>query len=73
MYFIWACCVYLDDKKIGNKSFCSISDDKEEAVYYIEKTNELTFTELGTTIYFSYSRKDLIQVNNIVYPTYRVD
>lgn len=62
--------VYIGEEMIGRKLFGKLRD-KRSSVYYIEKNNLALFQETNDIIYVNYSRKDLIQVNELIHPSFR--
>lgn len=62
--------VYIGEEMIGRKLFGKLKD-KRSSVYYIEKNSSVLFQEVNDIIYVDYSRKDLIQVNELIHPSFR--
>ncbi|MBO0468822.1 hypothetical protein JZO73_15065 [Enterococcus plantarum] len=60
---------YIKNVKIGNRDLSEIINEKGD-VYYIGKISESEFVSSEKMLHYKYTRKDIIQVNNIVHPDF---
>lgn len=60
---------YIKDVKIGNRDLSEIINEKGD-VYYIGKISASEFASSEKMLNYKYTRKDIIQVNNIVHPDF---
>ena len=58
---------YIKDVTIGNRDISEVSNEKGD-VYYIDKISTIEFSNKEKLLNYKYTRKDIVQVNDIVHP-----
>ncbi|MBF2675825.1 hypothetical protein IBB80_11250 [Listeria marthii] len=60
---------YIKDVIIGSRNVSEVSNDKGD-IYYIDKISTIKFPSKEKLLNYKYTRKDIIQVNDIVHPDF---
>lgn len=63
---------YIQDVIIGNRKVSEVSEvsNEKEDIYFIDKISTSESTDKKELLNYKYTRKDIIQVNNIVHPDF---
>jgi hypothetical protein len=60
---------YIRDITIGNRDVSEVSNKKGD-IYYIDKISTSEFSSKEKLLIYKYTRKDIIQVNDIIHPDF---
>ncbi|MGG5342788.1 hypothetical protein [Enterococcus sp. AZ192] len=61
---------YIKDVVIGNRDLSEVVNEEGD-VYYINRIPGSEFSSIGKMLNYNYTRKDIVQVNNIVHSDFK--